>query len=1587
VVLGRNMSINGNGAFLNGTEAVGWTAGLSLAVGAEKATITNLIIQNFKQGVAIQSEGGCITLIGVTISACETGIELAEAYQLDLNLSTSVVSGCGIGVKVTAGSSNTTVRNGEVRQSTGDGIRVESSNQVPDQIAFQDVKVNANAGHGIALYDGTGHSVTESVLTGNNSSRTAHGAIAVFSTCTRINRNEITGNQCAGVYAGEYFSTAPVDATENWWGSADGPSGAGPGSGDAVSEAVAYDPWLGMTPAQDSDFDGLPDSWEQANFGNLQQTGADDFDRDGWSNLAEYQAETDPKNAAIIPAVSEFFVGGTGGQDHNLGDAGFPLKTLHGAIKRVNAIAKGNYVIRLAAGTYSANALIANVLEPNEPAQLGANATIIGAGKDATILDGTGSTGWSAGLTLSATAERVYLQNMTLRNFKQGLAIQSDGGCVDLGDITISACETGIELAESYQLDLDLGDATVTGCGIGIKITAGTSNVVVRNGEVRQSTSDGIRVESSNETPDQISMQGLAIVENAGHGIVFYNGAGHTVTDATVAANNTSKDAWGGIAVFSACTKINQSVIEGNQCLGLYAEDAPAAVDATNNYWGDDSGPFQATANPAGKGDGVSDYVSFEPWLGYSTGGGYTPVEDTDNDKLPDPWEMHYFGNLDQTGDGDPDVDGLTNKQEQELGYNPNSRVDLVITEPAKDPDYIGATTVTLAGTSSNAGEIQIKRNGTLVATLTSGLASWNTSVAVSAGSNAFEVIALEQGGPASTTATATVVLDDQLPSVSIEKPFAAEKYVTSLVSLALSGLAIDNSGIAEVSWAREAAGEPTATGSAFGTSSWTTSAVPLVEGKDNLVTVTARDLFGNQSSSSLTIVREPQVVNQQAPPPDAIAPPKPDPLDIDGDGYQNEDETACGSDPNSAASLPANYAASVYPTNPADPNFNPAKVKKDANGQIVGSYLWPDCLNADDDRDGMPDAWEILYGLNPLSYADSLLDNDGDGVINRQEFINGTDPTKAPPQSFELQVLDRNNVPVYDSWLPSYNDVLKIRVAWQGGAVPAGLVFELKNTTSFPGRAQNDPDPAKMATHHYPLWYPYNGPDFGLTVLDPVANANVHSFDQGPITVAGSGEYIIYVQCWDFGGRTRLVVTHPTDPTISAEVWLPKGSGANGIGSAWAHDNGQVRLDPNADIDAIVFEGPGRTAPLGDGYNNQQDYRGIVFTPTVGGQLSHLRLNPYRKDLFVRALGFDADYPFAIGDALKNAGIDVHDISSWGHDATEDFSFFTYHRQGIIAGISAEGYTVTGNGTGWSTLWPMAEWEFKLDGDPETAWMPIDTWASPNTLVLVRPYAGSSTSGTYLIRKSMPHINVLVVRLDRETEGIFPGENGHIRFLGASEPTGGDPSGSRYWEWSTKGLATFSLNPGHYGLASVYKIPLDNYFGDKPYIKISVWDPASRSWSSPSGDDRRLLPMSLSEDYKDTMLPKDGYNNQNLNILIGNSQNGKYDGDLRQPPSAWGTVGMNPFDINGDGFVELPFAQDPDADLAGNQTDGSEPYSKARVLKHSITHEICHVLLKYGKHNYDERCVMYDASINWKRDNFLSDEYRERLQIHNFKQ
>jgi len=66
--------------------------------------------------------------------------------------------------------------------------------------------------------------------------------------------------------------------------------------------------------------------------------------------------------------------------------------------------------------------------------------------------------------------------------------------------------------------------------------------------------------------------------------------------------------------IYPTGVQINNNNIDGNTSYGVKNEGTEVA-DATNNWWGDASGPHHETLNPDGTGDAVSDNVNFDPWL------------------------------------------------------------------------------------------------------------------------------------------------------------------------------------------------------------------------------------------------------------------------------------------------------------------------------------------------------------------------------------------------------------------------------------------------------------------------------------------------------------------------------------------------------------------------------------------------------------------------------------------------------------------------------------------------------------------------------------------------------------------------------------------------------------------------------------------------------------------------------------------------------------------------------------------------------------------------------------------------------------
>jgi hypothetical protein len=129
------------------------------------------------------------------------------------------------------------------------------------------------------------------------------------------------------------------------------------------------------------------------------------------------------------------------------------------------------------------------------------------------------------------------------------------------------------------------------GCGIWLHSlgTASLSNVSITNSTIK-GNNRGIVLEAETEPLTNVSLIGNIILDNQ-----------------PSAGIDISTDAAFG-------NQANYNVIVGNG-MGVDNNDTTYTFDATDNWWGDISGPYHAGTNPSGLGDKVSDNVAYDPWI------------------------------------------------------------------------------------------------------------------------------------------------------------------------------------------------------------------------------------------------------------------------------------------------------------------------------------------------------------------------------------------------------------------------------------------------------------------------------------------------------------------------------------------------------------------------------------------------------------------------------------------------------------------------------------------------------------------------------------------------------------------------------------------------------------------------------------------------------------------------------------------------------------------------------------------------------------------------------------------------------------
>jgi hypothetical protein len=189
---------------------------------------------------------------------------------------------------------------------------------------------------------------------------------------------------------------------------------------------------------------------------------------------------------------------------------------------------------------------------------------------------------------------------------------------------------------------------------------------------------------------------------------------------------------------------------------------------------------------------------------------------------------------------------------------------------------------------------------------------------------------------------------------------------------------------------------------------------------------------------------------------------------------------------------------------------------------------------------------------------------------------------------------------------------------------------------------------------------------------------SNDFSFDPGDtndvnktVNPAG-GKASVDLYAFDYGGWARIIATTDLDGLeVTGEFIFPLDSDDDNLPDIWeefhssagfdkfkaksfSFPNREANFDGNEDIDKSLDN-----TYDGDGIINSNEYRGVFFDDINGDFVSHMRLNPMMKDLFIRGDNFKNSLPpsnaanvldFSVivpgGSAFEEAHIAVHDVT-----------------------------------------------------------------------------------------------------------------------------------------------------------------------------------------------------------------------------------------------------------------------------------------------------------------------------------------------------
>lgn len=264
-------------------------------------------------------------------------------------------------------------------------------------------------------------------------------------------------------------------------------------------------------------------------------------------------------------------------------------------------------------------------------------------GKAIPVIDGGGN-----GIVVKITADNVTLDGFTIQNSGQsdpdaeagilayrageditGITIQNNeiiNNATGIGIIrgTSNTIKSnivhnnlyGIGIANETDTNTSTNNTidanTVYSNAVGVYVDKNCAGNTIKNNQIYDHSENGVYLWATQTN----TVDNNEITSNTNNGIHVSYGSQNVITNNEITSNGN------GIhfrkRIYDGNTIANNN-ISGNTTMGLVYDDfvetgADEIVVAENNYWGSYTGPINATYNPQGTGDAVSDNVQFSHW-------------------------------------------------------------------------------------------------------------------------------------------------------------------------------------------------------------------------------------------------------------------------------------------------------------------------------------------------------------------------------------------------------------------------------------------------------------------------------------------------------------------------------------------------------------------------------------------------------------------------------------------------------------------------------------------------------------------------------------------------------------------------------------------------------------------------------------------------------------------------------------------------------------------------------------------------------------------------------------------------------------